>query len=186
MQTNFQIYKNYIATYRITNSTINNIINVPRINPTNMDCVVNAMEILGILNRYEAGLIRQITPQGILPEHFIEQFEKVNPEYKYKFVQISMAELPVWIENEMPRLRMIFCGYLDGNIGHVYIIAKDNNNKIFLLDPQLNPPICSIDNNDCYANIANKNGYFILVRDNSAPMDIDEYDNSAPMDIDEY
>ena len=184
MQTNFTIYKNFIAKYRITPQTIYNIQNVPRLNPSNIDCVVNAMEIIGILSRQDAGLVRTRIGVGIIPEYFLEKFQQVNPEYIYRFVQISMRELIPWILYEMLNLTMIFCGYLDQVIGHVYIIAKDNNGKVFLLDPQLNPPICNLDTMDCFANIANKLSYHILVRDN-IPMNIDEFDNSVPMDIDD-
>lgn len=183
MQTNFMIYQNFIAKYRISPETIYNIENVPRLNPSNVDCVVNAMEILGILSYLEAGLVRtRIGPSGIKPEFFIEKFQQVNPEYNYKFVQISIRELAPWVLYDMPALTMIFCGYLDQGVGHVYIIGKDYQGKIFLLDPQLNPPICNLSTNDCFSYIANKMSYFILVRDN-VPMSIDEFDNSVPMDV---
>jgi hypothetical protein len=186
MQTNFQIHRNFIAKYRIYPETIFKIQYVPRLNPSNVDCVVNAMEILGILSREEAGLVRQrIGHGGIPPEQFLQKFREKNPEYNYNFIQISMRELIPWIINEMPSLSMIFCGYLHKNgVGHVYLIGKNNQGKIFLLDPQLNPPICSLETSDCFSHIANKSSYFILVRDN-VPMDIEEFDNSEPMNVEE-
>jgi len=185
MQTNFQIHRNFIAKYRINPETIFKIQYVPRLNPSNVDCVVNAMEILGILSREEAGLVRQRIGGGISPQHFLQKFKEKNPEYNYDFIQISMRELIPWIINEMPSLSMIFCGYLHHNdIGHVYLIGKDNKGKIFLFDPQLNPSICSLETDACFSYIANKSSYFILVRDN-LPMDVEEFDNSVPMDVEQ-
>ena len=173
MQTNFTIYKNFITLYRVTPQIIYNAVNLPRLNRSNADCVVNAMEILGIINSKEAGLQRsRIGSSGIMPEDFLQKFHNTNPDYIYRFAQISMNELMPWINNDMPKLTMIFCGYKDQkNIGHVYIIAKDSDGKIFLLDPQLNPPICELRN--CFAYITNKSSYYILVRD-STPMIVDE------------
>lgn len=177
MQTNFTIYKNFIAQYKVTPQIIYNTVNLPRLNRCKMDCVVNAMEIIGVINKEEAGIERtRIGPTGIIPEHFLQKFNQVNPEYIYKFVQISMNELIPWVNKDMPKLTMIFCGYKDqNNNGHVYIIAKDYNGNKFLLDPQMNPPICELINMDCFSYISNKSSYYILVRDN-VPMNVDEED----------
>ena len=186
MQTNFQRNKHLIAKYKITPQTIHNIENVPRLNPLNVDCVVNAMEIIGILSPQEAGLVRANIGQsgGIHPEHFLEKFREVNPEYNFRFEQISINELNDWTNSiEMQPLTMIFCGYRDyNNVGHVYIIAKDFNNYKFLLDPQLNPPICNLTNDNCFAYIAGKQSYFILVREN-LPMNIDEEEKEEEEDV---
>lgn len=180
MQTNFQKHKNFIVQYKITPQTIYNIENVPRINPLNVDCVVNAMEIIGILSRQEAGLVRANIGQagGISDVHFLSKFKDANKEYNFRFEQISINELIDWTNSiEMPPLSMIFCGYKDyNNVGHVYLIAKDFNNYKFLLDPQLNPPICNLTNDNCFAYIAGKQSYFILVREN-LPMNSEEDEN---------
>ena len=186
MQTNFQRNKHLIAQYEITSQTIYNIENVPRLNPSNVDCVVNAMEILGILSSQEAGLVRTNIGSvgGIHPEHFLEKFREVNPEYNFNFEQISINELIDWINSiEMPPLSMIFCGYRDyNNVSHVYLIAKDFNGNKFLLDPQLNPPICNLSNVNCFAYIAGKHSYYILVKEN-LPMNIDGDGNEEEEDV---
>jgi hypothetical protein len=137
-----------------------------------MDCVINALELIGALDGRNADLMRIAAGDSGLEKDQIENiFSYLFPSNKWDFFGYSdIKKLEHFAVNIMQPGRVIFCGYYGHNasvnaqIGHVFLIGKNQSGQIKYMDPQIgNGTICNIQGNDtCYSYIADKSRYFIL------------------------
>ena len=126
------------------------------------DCVINAMELLGILDQQNADIARiLIGDTGAQIKQIEDIFTIVEPAHNWNFYKFSNVQtLAQFTTNELKPQNAIFCGYT-GNEGHVFLIAKGIDNKVYYIDPQVNA-ICNLDIAECFNFIDKKNAYFIL------------------------
>ena len=154
------IKKPFVATFQINNDSI---IKFRRWVKKPKDCVINAMELIGILDQQSADIARIfIGDTGVNINQIEDVFRLVQPLFQWKFVKLNDLIELVKITNDdsiLKRSQAIFCGYLDNNFGHVFLIAKNNNGKAYYIDAQVNE-VCDL--NKCENYIINKKGYFVL------------------------
>ncbi len=148
-----------VAQFRITDDSISKFrrwIKKPR------DCVINAMELLGILTDKNADIARiMVGDQGITIEQIEQIFSLIEPKFNWRFFRFTKLEtLSHFTSQQLKPLHSIFCGYL-GQDGHVFLIAKTINEKIMYIDPQINE-LCDLDQSSCVKFIENKQIYYIL------------------------
>jgi hypothetical protein len=125
-----------------------------------MDCVINALQIFGILDNISANIIRIscVGENGFTTEQIEKIFMFVlGQKFHYK----SMTNYDDFVRNIEETLSPghgVFAGYAD-EYGHVFIIARRLDGVIMMIDPQLNM-ICEI--NDCQNQIPQESTYFLL------------------------
>ena len=148
-----------VAQFKITDDAITKFrrwIKKPR------DCVINAMELLGILNQQNADIARILIGDiGAQIKQIEDIFEVVEPKFNWNFYKFTnIQRLAHFTSNELKPEHAIFCGYM-GNEGHVFLITKGIDNKVYYIDPQVDA-ICNLDTKECFNFIGEKNAYYIL------------------------
>lgn len=126
------------------------------------DCVINGMELLGILNDQNADIARiMVGDQGLTVEQIEQIFSLIEPNFNWRFFRFSKLEtLAQFTNQELKPSHAIFCGYL-GQEGHVFLIAKTLGGDVMYIDPQINE-LCELDKSSCIKLIDNKQIYYIL------------------------
>ena len=137
-----------------------------------MDCVINALELMGALDGRNADLMRiAVGDKGLQKDQIESMFSYLFPTNKWDFFGYTDIKLlEHFTMNIMEPGRVIFCGYYGHNvsvnaqIGHVFLIGKDSAGNVLYMDPQVgaNGIICNLMEPTCYSHIQNKNQYFIL------------------------
>lgn len=127
------------------------------------DCVINALEIIGILNDTNADLMRIAVGDKGLDAFQIENiFSYVEPSFRWKFVRYSnIKTLEEFCFQVLRPSCVVFCGYSKKNLKHVFLIGKTNQKEIKYIDPQLNL-FCNLETKECFRNIRNAQEYYIL------------------------
>lgn len=148
-----------VAQFKLTDDSISKFrrwIKKPR------DCVINAMELLGILSDQNADIARiMVGDKGLNIKQIEDIFSLLEPNFNWNFYKFSSIEtLANFTNKELKPAHAIFCGYY-GDEGHVFLIAKTLDGRIIYIDPQTNE-LCNLDNSSCFNFIGNKNAYFIL------------------------
>lgn len=127
------------------------------------DCVINALQLIGMLDIYTANLLR-ITLVGQLgiDQSQIEKIFILYYGYSFKFDPISSFQD---VSNTISCLQVghvAFAGYQDVNgAKHVYLIGRKTDGNFYYIDPQINQ-ICNLADPQCLQYIANKQFYFLL------------------------
>ena len=148
-----------VAQFKITDDAITKFrrwVKKPR------DCVINAMELLGILNDQSADIARiMVGDQGLKVGQIEDIFSLVEPKFHWRFFRFTKLEtLAQFTNQELKPAHAIFCGYV-GQEGHVFLIAKSASGRVMYVDPQINQ-LCPLDKSECENFINNKHAYFIL------------------------
>lgn len=117
------------------------------------DCVISALQIIGIINPTCANIMR-ITALGV---HGIttKQLEYImmfatNKNMSYACVP-TYIEWATFLSNNLNPGHLAFVGYLDNTSGgHVFLIARHPaNNMFYLIDPQSNFGVCQLGTPEC-------------------------------------
>jgi hypothetical protein len=126
------------------------------------DCVVNAMELLGVIDNTHADIIRIVIQDKPLEKSQIREiFSYVQPRHVWRMTPFKDINLLKTFTRDI--LQPGYASFMaySGNPGHVFIIAKNLKGEVMYVDPQVNV-ICNLDDPRCYQYIANKESYFIL------------------------
>ena len=169
-----------IFQHQITDENINKF---KRYVKSPMDCVINAMHIIGLLDNFSSNLMRItcVGEQGIQ----IEQIQKIFTLYSiikdhpHEFVFLEAPDIygmpsakvfeKAVIDNLKPQ-HILFCGYEKNSFKHVFLLGRDVNGSILYIDPQVDDGvICDISINECFQYISGAQKYFLL-HYNSAPL----------------
>ena len=70
------------------NSLLNQLVEFIRLYPDPNDCVINAMQVLGVVDVKQAGIMRTISPccpGGLVPNQITQILETIYPMYKFNF-----------------------------------------------------------------------------------------------------
>ena len=146
---------NILSQFKISDE---NIMNFKRHIQSPMDCVINALQLMGVLDTLSSNILRIscVGSRGFEKE----QIEKIftlytGVNFEFKSTK-NFDEFANTIETQLLPGNVVFAGYT----GHVFIIGKYLDGRLVYIDPQLNT-ICDI--NICQDML--KNGgkeYFIL------------------------
>jgi hypothetical protein len=128
-----------------------------------MDCVINALEIIGILEKNSADLMRiAVGDVGLQIFQIEEIFKYMYPNFSWQFYRYTNIQtLENFCIHELQPSRVIFCGYNMKGFKHVFLIGKTNNNQILYIDPQVNG-LCDLQQAGCFSYIQNAEEYYIL------------------------
>ena len=139
-----------------------------------MDCVINALQIIGVLDNFSSNLIRLtcVGQQGITQEQIQNIFTlySVIQETPYEFLfmeargfnQAKVFE-DVIIAGLQPQ-NILFCGYEKNGFKHVFLLGRYLDGRIMYIDPQVgkNGTVCDIHQAECYKYISGAQKYYIL------------------------
>ncbi len=127
------------------------------------DCVINAMELLNILNQQNADIARiMVGDKGLTIDQIEQIFSLIEPNYTWRFYRFTKLEtLAEFTNNKLNPSNAIFCGYLGEQGRHVFLIAKNIDGDVLYIDPQVNE-LCNLEESTCIKFINNNQAYFIL------------------------
>lgn len=139
------------------------------------DCVINAMQIIGMLDIYTANLMRiTLVGQHGIDQSQIEKIFILYYGYTFKFDPITSFQD---VSNTISCLQVghvAFAGYQDVNgAKHVFLIGRKTDGHFYYIDPQINK-ICNLADPQCLQYIANKQFYFLL-KNNHTKLTDDEF-----------
>jgi hypothetical protein len=162
-----------VAQFPITNEQLTNIqrtVVKPR------DCVVNAMEIIGIADSRSADIMRiMVGDVGVQAEQIEDIFQFL---FKRPFVftyDSDINKLSNYVAENLKINHVIFLGvhYINGD-KHVFLIGKDMNGGIIYIDPQ-NPLLCDLRYQECSLNVFSQvTGFNILEYDIISTIQVSE------------
>jgi hypothetical protein len=125
--------------FRMTDDKLREFI---RLVPKPMDCVINALQLIGYVNKDTAALMRILVGTVGVP---IEQLEEIfnwidrSNQCKYKFRCLTKkGDVDEIIEDELKPGHVIFAGveFADSGFRHVFIVGKYTNGTVVYIDPQ--------------------------------------------------
>ncbi len=128
------------------------------------DCVINALELLNILDQQSADIARIMAGnEGLTIEQIEEIFSLIEPNFNWRFVRLlKLKKILDYARKNLDQSNAIFCGYMDKKTTqHVFLIAKDMDNKVVYIDPSLNM-LCDLNTIQCQNLITDKTFYYIL------------------------
>ena len=149
-----------IATFYITEE---NFKNVRRYVKKSRDCVVNVMEMLGIIDNTTADVLRIAVGDVGLQKNQIEDiFSYFFPQARWRFFPYkNIQTLEEYCQKMLPVSHVIFCGIKTTKDAHVFLIGKRTDHEIVYIDPQMSV-VCELKYSECATHIVNANEYYIL------------------------
>jgi len=144
-----------LAFFSITDENINQ---VARLLSKPRDCVINAMELLKIVDNNAAAIMRILVgEQGIMENQIVDMFSFVFKR-PFRISTLGISDVFAFLnflnnDAVLPRSNAVFLGirYNNGD-GHVFIIGKTNQGFMIYLDPQ-NPNMCNLNDPGCIQTI---------------------------------
>jgi hypothetical protein len=124
-----------------------------------MDCFINAMEIMNVLDSRTANIMRISTlgKTGFTKEE-IELIFIYNFGTNFDFKKTNIYdEWSNWIATYLQPGHIVFAGYTN----HVFLIGRLLDNTIVYIDPQI-PTFCNLDDPNCSQYVQNKNEWYLL------------------------
>ena len=127
------------------------------------DCVINALELMGILDATPADLMRIVVWDTGVGAPQIEQiFSYVQPSAKWRFFRYTdITTLEQFAYQGLQPSHVIFCGYHKNGFKHVFIVGKNHQGQILYIDPQVDA-FCPLENSQCFHYIRDAQEYYIL------------------------
>lgn len=146
------------------------------------DCVINALETLGLIDNRTADFMRIMVGNIGLTGEQVEDI--LNYEYKghnFVFYETSIEYLSMFSANYLRPNSVMFCGieYEDGG-KHAFVIGKDINGLIRYIDAQSQAHGCFLD--QCYKDVLQGRKFFTLRAKRSSTGDNSINPNYAPME----
>jgi hypothetical protein len=119
------------------------------------DCVISALQIIGILDFFSANILRitKIASGAGIDENEIELIFSLRTNKRFLFIPTSnITEFSQYIKTHILPSNIAFCGVTRSNgIKHVFLIGKDSNGNIIKIDPQAPNPYCFLETDqECY------------------------------------
>ena len=139
------------------------------------DCVINALEIIGIVDSAQADIMRiMVGDTGVLRNQIEEIFEYNFPEYTWRFRKYKDLEsIAKFCVDTLETNHVVFCGYSvhSSKINehgfqyhedrHVFLIGKSSDGRIVYIDPQINT-MCDLTDPRCLRLIDMAQRYYML------------------------
>lgn len=138
--------------FRITDDQINSFETVVK---SPMDCFINSLQLLGIINNVTADIMRISTAgkTGFTQEE-IEKIFILLTGHNHDFKGTnSPDEFSIFIAKNLPPGNVVFAGH-EGQSKHVYLIGRTLNGTIKYIDPQIGQ-ICDLSLEHCQKLIIN-------------------------------
>ena len=119
-----------------------------------MDCVISALQIIGILDTFTANVLRitKIGTHGI-DSNEIELIFSLRTNQRFLFMPTNnIDEFIQYIRTHLQPGNVSFCGvtYMNGQ-SHVFLIGRDTDGNIIKIDPSVPDPYCFLEtDHECF------------------------------------
>lgn len=129
-----------------------------------MDCVINALQLMNILDTHSANIMRisALGTQGFTSNQ-IELIFMYNKGYNFSFK--STINYQEWIESIytlLPPGNVVFAGYVSQTGGkHVFLIGRYANGMLMYIDPQTSP-LCPLTHPTCAGFVNEQREWYLL------------------------
>ena len=134
--------KYQLLSFEITNKQIQEWEPLDKNHQEPVDCAINVLHFFNIIDKEDiAGQLsklKNVTKKGTLYAEIIYFLNQKYKDYKFKIKRIDTNEYFIKLLNEIPLKNGIISLLGRTEMGHANIIAKNNNNIIYILDPQQN------------------------------------------------
>lgn len=130
--------------------------------PSPMDCFINALQILGVVNSITANIMR-ISSSGRIgfSKEEIETIFVMLTGYNHDFKSTeSFEEFSQWIGKLLLPGHVVFAGY-EGNTKHVYLIGRRIDGMLVYIDPQVGI-VCDLSTKECQGYLVNNKIYRLM------------------------
>lgn len=127
-----------------------------------MDCFINALQLLGVINSVTANIMRISTAgkSGFQLEE-IEKIFVLLTGFNHSFRAIpNPADFSRIIAENLPPGHAVFAGH-EGQSKHVYLIGRTDDKRLIYIDPQLGT-LCDLASDDCFKLISGNTLFRIL------------------------
>ncbi len=148
-----------LSQFKITDEQL---LTFKRTAPTPMDCFINALQILGVVNNITANIMR-LSSAG-KTGFTTEEIEKIfifisghNHDFKGTG---SSQEFSEWIAKNLVPGHVVFAGH-QGNVNHVYLIGRQINGTLVYIDPQVGI-FCDLSKEECQRYLTNNKVYRLM------------------------
>lgn len=135
-------------------------------NQSYMDCVISALQIIGILDFFTANIMRITSLSKIGFQHIeIELILSLRLNKRCLFKPTNnMSEFIQYVKQHLKPGNVVFCGASYTNIYHVFLIGMDLAGRIIKIDPQAPNPFCYLDTDQECVRVfaANSTTYYLL------------------------
>jgi len=150
---------NNLSLFKITDEQL---LTFKRTAPTPMDCFINALQILGVVNNITANIMRLSSAgkTGFTTEEIEKIFVFItghNHDFK---ATGSPQEFSEWIATNLLPGHVVFAGH-EGDINHVYLIGRQISGNLVYIDPQLGI-FCDLSNAECQGYLTNNRVYRLM------------------------
>jgi hypothetical protein len=138
---------------------------ITRICKTQNDCAINAFEILNIINNEKASYLRKFVhnrPEiiGLTLQEILDIINKETDERKFEYTfyvkEINLNSIIKFFNLYLQPNHALFLLFRKHNVGHVVLLAKDNNNKQVIIDLQEKYIYCPITIKECLEYLQDK------------------------------
>lgn len=146
------------------------------------DCTINAFELLKIFDSQFSSLIGEEIKStgGIFDNHFFDLLSnaalKLGYNFSFFYNTITNHQIFDFVQNYLQPNHAVIVRFTNGNIKHVFIIAKDQHNKLYIIDHQENKVFCDITSKTCqkYLLDGNKTNWEIITAQPKPTIDISD------------
>ena len=154
---------NTMASFSITDQSLASF---QRVFPIPGDCVISALQLVGVIDAQAADIMRIATIAGSTwndPEQIelvfvyrtMRNFLYSESDNYHQFVDI--------IQRELPRGSVVFAGYEAQNgQRHAFLIGRQLDGQIVYIDPQTNPSFCPLSDPRCSRFVEGRRSWQLL------------------------
>ena len=150
---------NSLSQFKITDEQL---LGFKRNAPTPMDCFINALQIIGVIDNITANIMRLSSAgkTGFTTEEIEKTFIFLsghNHDFKATGSSLEFSE---WIAKNVFPGHVVFAGHEGGN-NHVYLIGRTIDGTIVYIDPQVGI-LCDLSTEECQGYLKNNRVYRLM------------------------
>ena len=145
-----------LSQYRIADE---NITNFKRFVKAPNDCVISALQIMGMIDDFTGNMLRiSFIGQTGFTKQQIELIFTLRTGKPYKYHQMKYDTFSQTIKEKLMPGHVVFAGYT----GHAFLIGRTLDGNLFYIDPQTEVGICNLADDNCEELIKTQGDYFLL------------------------
>jgi len=146
-----------LSQYAITDEHINGF---KRFVKAPNDCVINALQIMGMIDDFTGNMLRisEIGQEIGFTKKQIELIFTLRTSKPFRYLPMNYESFSETIKEKLMPGHIVFAGYT----GHAFLIGRSLNGNLFYIDPQTEVGICNLADDNCEELIKNKEEYFLL------------------------
>lgn len=170
---------NILSQFKISDD---NIYNFRRFVSSSNDCVITAMQIIGMLDNITANLLRiALNKNAALGKDQIERIFTLYTGNLFDFISTrNFDEFLNYLRENLRPGNVVFAGHSNNlsieTYGHAFIIGRTTDRKLLYIDPSISA-ICDLESKECNELISGNHAPWYLLHNSERTLSIDELRN---------